>query len=75
MVIPPQEIGTDRIFQSIRLILLLQIGQVWFGVIAKFQGGAVFMRDGTGNRNRQFEVAGIEPRLEIDHKLFNTKMN
>lgn len=31
------------------------------------------MRDGTGNRNRQFEVGGIEPRLEIDHQLFNTK--
>jgi Fe(3+) dicitrate transport protein len=27
-------------------------------------GGAVFMRGSTGNRNRQFEVAGLESRLE-----------
>ncbi|MBE0661906.1 MAG: TonB-dependent receptor plug domain-containing protein [Bacteroidales bacterium] len=26
-------------------------------------GGAIYMRNSTGNRNRQFEVAGIEPRL------------
>ena len=26
-------------------------------------GGAIYFRNGTGNRNRQFEVAGIEPRL------------
>lgn len=26
-------------------------------------GGAIFMRNGTGNRNRQFEVAGLEPRV------------
>ncbi|WP_194973869.1 TonB-dependent receptor [Aquiflexum lacus] len=48
----------------------------WTGVVwgdREIPGGAVFMRDGTGNRNRQFEVAGIEPRLEIDHKLFNTQ--
>ena len=35
--------------------------------------GAIFMRNSTGNRNRQFAVAGIEPRLEIDHRLFNIK--
>lgn len=48
----------------------------WTGVVwgdREVPGGAVFMRNSTGNRNRQFEVAGIEPRLEIDHKLFNTK--
>lgn len=48
----------------------------WTGVVwgdREVPGGAVFMRDGTGNRNRQFEVGGIEPRLEIDHQLFNTK--
>lgn len=48
----------------------------WTGVVwgdREVPGGAVFMRDGTGNRNRQFEVAGVEPRLEIDHQLFNTK--
>ena len=26
-------------------------------------GGAVYMRNSTGNRNRQFEVAGVEPRV------------
>jgi Fe(3+) dicitrate transport protein len=26
-------------------------------------GGAIYFRDLTGNRNRQFEVAGVEPRL------------
>lgn len=26
--------------------------------------GAIYMRNSTGNRNRQFEVAGIEPRLK-----------
>lgn len=48
----------------------------WTGVVwgdREVPGGAVFMRDGTGNRNRQFEVVGVEPRLEIDHQLFNTK--
>ncbi len=47
----------------------------WTGVVwgdREVPGGAIFMRNGTGNRNRQFEVAGIEPRLEVDHKLFGT---
>ncbi|TVP51873.1 MAG: TonB-dependent receptor [Mongoliibacter sp.] len=47
----------------------------WTGVVwgdREVPGGAIFMRNSTGNRNRQFEVAGIEPRLEVDHKLFNT---
>lgn len=26
-------------------------------------GGAIYMRNSTGNRNRQFEVAGVEPRI------------
>ncbi|WP_035805538.1 TonB-dependent receptor [Lunatimonas lonarensis] len=36
-------------------------------------GGAIFMRDGTGNRDRSYEVMGIEPRLEANHNLFNLK--
>ncbi len=36
-------------------------------------GGAIFMRDGTGNRDRSYEVAGIEPRIEANHNLFNVK--
>ncbi|MGM0945713.1 MAG: TonB-dependent receptor domain-containing protein [Bacteroidota bacterium] len=45
----------------------------WTGVLwgdESIPGGAIFMRDGTGQRNRQFEVLGIEPRLELDHELF-----
>lgn len=36
-------------------------------------GGAVFMRNSTGNRDRQFEVAGLEPRLEVDYDIFGAK--
>lgn len=31
--------------------------------------GAIYLRDRTGNRNRQFEVAGIEPRLSVNYRL------
>ncbi|MEX2513826.1 MAG: TonB-dependent receptor [Cyclobacteriaceae bacterium] len=50
----------------------------WNGVVwgdLDIAGGAVFMREGTGNRNRQFEVTGLEPRLEVDHDLFRLKNN
>lgn len=46
----------------------------WTGVVwgdVEVPGGAIFMRDGTGNRKRSFEVAGVEPRLEVDYKFFN----
>jgi Fe(3+) dicitrate transport protein len=33
--------------------------------------GALYLRNTTGNRNRQFEVVGIEPKLNIKHLLFN----
>lgn len=45
----------------------------WTGVTwgdESVPNGAVYMRNSTGNRNRQFEVAGIEPRLEANHQLF-----
>jgi len=48
----------------------------WTGVVwgdTSIPGGAIFMRDGTGQRNRQFEVAGIEPRVELNHSLFGQK--
>lgn len=48
----------------------------WTGVVwgdVETPGGAIFMRNGTGNRDRQFEVAGIEPRLEVDFKVFDLK--
>ncbi|MGF1636519.1 MAG: TonB-dependent receptor family protein, partial [Cyclobacteriaceae bacterium] len=44
----------------------------WTGVVwgdESIPGGAVYMRNGTGNRNRQFEVAGVEPKLEIGYQV------
>lgn len=35
--------------------------------------GAIYMRNSTGNRNRQFEVAGIEPRITYNYSLGNLK--
>jgi Fe(3+) dicitrate transport protein len=35
--------------------------------------GAIFMRNSTGNRNRQFEVAGIEPRFYTSYNLGSLK--
>lgn len=34
-------------------------------------GGAIYMRNSTGNRDRQFEVGGIEPRIYSDYKIGN----
>jgi Fe(3+) dicitrate transport protein len=48
----------------------------WTGVTwgsTEVPGGAIFMRNSTGNRDRQFEVAGFEPRLEAKHDLFGRK--
>lgn len=48
----------------------------WTGVVwgdTNIPGGAIFMRDGTGNRDRQFEVAGVEPRVEAKHNLFEKR--
>ena len=46
-----------------------QTGVIWgdTGVT----NGAVYMLNSNGNRNRQFEVAGLEPRLSITHNLFH----
>jgi Fe(3+) dicitrate transport protein len=38
-------------------------------------GGAVFMQNQTGNRNRQFLVAGVEPSISWDTKLGIVKNN
>lgn len=43
------------------------IGEEFLGT----PGGAIFMRNGTGNRNRNFEVAGIESRITSEYKLGN----
>lgn len=37
------------------------------------EGGALYFRDGIGNRNRSFEVAGIEPRLSVNYELGGIK--
>jgi Fe(3+) dicitrate transport protein len=34
-------------------------------------GGAIYMRNGTGNRNRQFEVGGVETRIGHKYSLGN----
>lgn len=36
-------------------------------------GGAILMRNSTGNRNRQFEVAGIESRYSQEYQVLGTK--
>ncbi|MBC7745640.1 MAG: TonB-dependent receptor [Flavobacterium sp.] len=46
-----------------------QTGVIWGDPTVT--NGAVYMLNSTGNRNRQFEVAGIEPRLSVKHRLFN----
>jgi Fe(3+) dicitrate transport protein len=46
----------------------------WTGVTwgdESVPGGALYMRNSTGNRNRQFEVAGIEPRINAKYALGN----
>lgn len=44
-----------------------QTGVVWGD--EDVPGGAIYMRNTTGNRNRQFEVAGIEPRMRYNYQL------
>ncbi len=36
-------------------------------------GGAIYMRNSTGNRNRQFEVAGVEPRFFTNYQIASVK--
>ena len=45
-----------------------QTGVVWGDT--SVPGGAVFMRNSTGNRNRTFEVYGVEPGLRWNYKAF-----
>lgn len=42
-------------------------GVVWGDT--SIPGGAIYMRNGTGNRNRQFEVAGFEQRINLEYNL------
>lgn len=48
-----------------------QTGVIWGDPAVS--NGAVYMLNSTGNRNRQFEVAGVEPRLSVKHNLFSIK--
>lgn len=45
-----------------------QTGVVWGD--PSIPGGAVFMQNSTGNRNRSFEVAGLEPRIQYTYGSF-----
>jgi Fe(3+) dicitrate transport protein len=36
-------------------------------------GGAIYMRNSTANRNRQFEVAGVEPRFTYNYSIGSLK--
>ena len=48
-----------------------QTGVIWGD--PSIPGGALFMLNTTGNRNRQFEVAGIESSLKVDKTIFERK--
>ena len=36
-------------------------------------GGTIYMRNSSGNRNRQFEVAGVEPRISYSYNIGNVR--
>ena len=46
-------------------------GRDYLGVFGDptISGGAVFLRDSAGNRNREFYVAGVQSGLSMDHDL------
>lgn len=46
-------------------------GQIWGD--PSVSNGAIYMLNSSGNRNRQFAVAGIEPQLKWAYTLFNTQ--
>lgn len=46
-----------------------QTGVVWGD--PSVSNGALYMLNTNGHRNRQFQVAGIEPKLTIEHPLFD----
>jgi Fe(3+) dicitrate transport protein len=48
-----------------------QTGVIWGDTT--IENGAIYMRDRTSWRNRQFEVAGIESKITMKHHLFNAK--
>ncbi|HMO60659.1 MAG TPA: TonB-dependent receptor [Ferruginibacter sp.] len=50
-----------------------QTGVIWGDPTVS--GGALYMLRTNGHRNRQFEVSGIEPKLQVRHKLFQLQHN
>jgi Fe(3+) dicitrate transport protein len=46
-------------------------GQIWGD--PSVSNGAIYMLNSSGNRNRNFSVAGIEPQLKWAYTLFNTQ--
>jgi Fe(3+) dicitrate transport protein len=46
-------------------------GEIWGD--PSVSNGAIYMLNSSGNRNRQFTVAGIEPQLKWAYTLFNTQ--
>ncbi len=35
------------------------------------QRAAIYFRNSTGNRNREFTIFGLEPRIQLNHRLFS----
>jgi Fe(3+) dicitrate transport protein len=58
-------------FSSSAASLKNPTGVVWGDTT--IEGGALYMDNRTGNRNRSFEVAGIEPRLSYQFNIKNVK--
>jgi Fe(3+) dicitrate transport protein len=46
-------------------------GQIWGD--PSVNNGAIYMLNSSGNRNRQFTVAGIEPQLKWEYTFLNTQ--
>lgn len=46
-----------------------QTGVVWGN--PSISGGAIYMLNANGHRNRQFQVMGIEPQLKVNHHFLN----
>ncbi len=52
-------------------------GRSYLGVSGdeSIPGGAIFLRNGAGNRNREFDVAGIESRLSKEYSIAGNRSN
>ena len=49
----------------------LDAGREYLGVVGDLTvpGGAIFLRDSTGNRNRRFDVLGVQSNLALEHEF------